>query len=196
MTRTAINPEAFAAALRIGLPEAMKQHPGRYPILHISAHGSPDGIQLSSGDVISWAVLREFLVPINESLQGILLLCMSACEGYSTCRMAMYVENKPHPYYVMIGNYGKPTWSDTAVAYLAFYHLLFKGVPIRDAVEAMRRASGDNGWAVETADEIKRGYVEFVESKRPPAAAQRDLEAVADKEDLSPNAKALEQSGN
>ena len=27
----------------------------------------------------------------------------------------------------MVGNYGKPTWSDTAVAYSAFYHLLSKG---------------------------------------------------------------------
>jgi hypothetical protein len=172
----------------------MKQFPGRYPILHISAHGGPDGIQLSSGDVITWAMLREFLVPINESLQGILLLCMSACEGYSASRMAMYVENKPYPYYVMIGNYGRPTWSDTAVAYLAFYHQPFKGVPIRDAVDAMRSASGDSGWAVEMADEIKRGYVELVESKRPSDEVQKDLEAVADLEGLPPDAKALEQS--
>src|SRR5574341_1196771 len=80
VSRTAINPEAFVAALRIGLPEAMKQFPGHYPILHLSAHGSTGGIQLSSRDIITWNRLRELLVPINESLRGGLLLCMSACE--------------------------------------------------------------------------------------------------------------------
>src|SRR5690349_12238880 len=65
VTRTAINSVAFGAALRIGLPEAMKQYPGRYPILHVSAHGSMEGIQLSSGEVIGWLQLRELIVPIN-----------------------------------------------------------------------------------------------------------------------------------
>src|SRR5258705_8448442 len=48
VSRTAINREAFVAALRIGLTEAMKEFPGRYPILHLSAHGSNEGIQLST----------------------------------------------------------------------------------------------------------------------------------------------------
>ena len=85
LSRTAINREAFEAALQIGLPEAMKQFAGRYPMLHLSAHGASEGIQLSSGETISWPELRELLVPINESLGGDLLLCMSACEGYSAC---------------------------------------------------------------------------------------------------------------
>lgn len=194
VTRTAINSEAFVAALRIGLPEAMKQFPGRYPIIHLSAHGGGDGIQLSSGDTINWHSLRQYLVPINESLQGTLLLCMSACEGYGACRMAMEIGDSPHPYFAMIGNFGQPTWSDTAVSYLAFYHLLSKGWPIPDAVDAMKSASGDSSWVVETADQIKRNYIEFLESKFAPAQAQQELETVAEREDLSPNAKALEKS--
>ncbi len=37
VVRTAINSEAFVAALRIGLPEPMKQFPGRHPILTSAA---------------------------------------------------------------------------------------------------------------------------------------------------------------
>lgn len=194
VTRTAINPEAFVAALRVGLPEAMKQFPGRIPIVHLSAHGGKAGVQLSSGDVVSWASLPMLLIPINECLQGALLLCMSACEGYSACQMAMELGGAPHPYFAMIGNFSTPSWSDTTVSYLCFYHLLAKGWHIPDAVEAMKVASGDPHWAVETADETKRSYIEFAKTKAEPAIVQRALEAVAQQENLSPNAKALESA--
>lgn len=193
VVRTAINREAFVAALRIGLPEAMKQFPGRHPILHLSAHGGPDGIQLSSGEIVTWAQLRALVLPINDSLQGALLLCMSACEGYAACRMAMEIGDAPHPYFAMIGNVASPSWSDTAVSYLAFYHLLAKGRTILDAVDAMKSASGEFGWAVRTADEIKQSYVDFVKTRVEPATAQRDLETVAEEAQLGPDAKALER---
>jgi hypothetical protein len=192
VARTAINTEAFVAALRIGLPEAMKQCPGRYPILHLSAHGGTEGIQLSSGEIVTWADLRELLVPINQSLQGALLLCMSACEGYSACRMAMEINDAPHPYFAMIGNFSTPTWSDTAVSYLSFYHLVVKGRSIREAVEAMKIASGDSNWIVQTADEIKQSYIGYVQNKVQPAVVQGELQAAAEEEPLPPSAKALE----
>jgi hypothetical protein len=191
VTRTAINEEAFIAALRVGLPEAMKLFPGRHPVLHLSAHGSSAGLQLSSGQVIYWHELRGLLTPINQSL-GALLLCMSACEGYSACQMAMQEGNAPHPYFVMVGNCGTPTWSDTAVAYLTFYHLLAKGRAIPDAVAAMSAASGDSKWLVETADASKQGYIEFIKAQNIPAQAQQQLEVVAEQQPLPANAKALE----
>jgi hypothetical protein len=193
VSRTAINMEAVIAALKIGLPEAMKQYPGRYPILHLSAHGGTQGIQLSSGQVITWPDLRQMLVPINQSLQGLLLLCMSACEGYSACQMAMEEGDAPHPYFAVVGNPGKPTWSDTAVSYLAFYHLLAKGKSVAECAQAMCAASGDDGWIAETAEEAKRGYMEFLKSKVEPAAAQQELEAVAQQEDVPADAKTLEK---
>ena len=195
VVRTAINSEAFIAAMRIGLSEAMKLCPGRHPILHLSAHGSKDGIQLSSGEIVGWVDLRSLLLPVNVSLQGALLLCMSACEGYSACQMAMQVGDGPHPYFAMVGNCGTPSWSDTAVSYLTFYHLLAKGWTILDAVQAMKIASGDAKWIIQTAEEIKRGYIEFLQAKVEPAAAQRELETVAEHAVLPANATALEAGG-
>jgi hypothetical protein len=192
IARTAINSEAFGAALKIGLPEAMKQCPDRFPILHVSAHGGKDGIQLSSGEIITWTQLRELLLPINESLQGALLLCMSACEGFNACQMAMEIQDAPHPYFAMIGNFGTPSWSDTAVSYLAFYHLLAKGHTVLDAVEAMKVASGDSQWVARKADEIRQSYIQFVNEKVTLVAAQQNLETAADRSQLSVNAKALE----
>lgn len=193
ITRTAINTDAFRAALTVGLPEAMKQLPGRYPILHLSAHGATPGIQLSSGAIITWSDLRQLLVPINESLRGALLLCMSACEGYSACQMAMQQqENVKHPYFAMVGSYGQPTWSDTAVSFLAFYHLLAKGRTVPEGVQAMNAASGLNTWTAEGAEETRRNYIEFLKISSQPDQAQRELETVAEQTALSPDAKALE----
>ena len=190
--RTAINLEAFKAALLYGLSEVMKMFPGHYPILHLSAHGGEEGIQLSSNETITWAELRDFLVPINSSLNGTLLLCMSTCKGYSACRMAMEVGDMPHPYFAMIGNFGTPTWPDTSVAYMTFYHLIAKGQTIPDAVIAMRAASGDHDWVAETAEMSKQGYIEFVKNQVQATDIQRELENVADEAQLPPDAKALE----
>lgn len=190
-SRTAINREAFLVAIKLGLPEAMKAFPESYPIVHLSAHGSHHGIELSSKEVIAWQVLRELLVPVNQSLNGCLLLCMSACQGYSACQMAMQVGNDPHPYYGMIGSCESPTWSDTAVSYLSFYHLLSKGRSIPESVKGMSAASGIE-WHFVTAEESRQSYMDFAKLMNEPQVVQRELEVVAEKEPLSPNAKGLE----
>lgn len=192
IVRTTINPAAFVAALRIGLPEAMKLFPDRLPILHISAHGSREGIQLSSGAVINWDLLRELVLPINQGLGGVLLLCMSACDGYNACQMAMVKDDLPHPYFAMVGHCGTPTWSDTAVAYASFYHLLSKGHRVPTAVAAMNQASGETQWVAELAEETKRGYLEYISSVVPERARQ-DIEASVDRGSVSDESKALEQ---
>jgi hypothetical protein len=193
VTRTAIDRTAFTAALQLGLPEAMKAFPDRIPILHLSAHGSTKGIALSTGDPVSWGDLRDLVQPINASLSHNLLLCMSACEGYSACQMAMRAGDEPYPYFGIVGHMRKPTWSDTAVAYSAFYHLLCKGFIIREAVDGMIAACGDDGWVFETAEESKQAFLDF--NKVDLGGAQRELEAAADQE-ASPNAKALETTAN
>lgn len=106
--RLAVNLEAFTAAIRIGLHEAMEAFPNTIPILHISAHGFSEGIQLSSGEVVLWHQLRELLIPVNQALSGSLIVCMSTCEGYSGSRMAMVPESNDHPFWAIIGNCGKP----------------------------------------------------------------------------------------
>ena len=162
--RLAVNLEAFSAAINIGLTEAMEANPNKIPILHISAHGFSEGIQLSSGEVILWGQLREFLIPVNQALSGSLIVCMSTCEGYSGSQMAMNSESNDHPFWAIIGNGDKPTWPETAVAFATFYHLIANGHFILGAVEAMRIASGNDSFFVTTAEESKQGYIEYIKN--------------------------------
>lgn len=173
--RLAINLDAFSAALAIGLTEAMSAMPGAVPILHISAHGFSDGIQLSSGEVITWLNLKDMLAPINKSLNNSLIVCMSTCEGYSGSQMAMLSEPENFPFFALVGNGSKPTWPETAVAFSTFYHLLANNHYVQDAVTAMCVASGNDKFYLTTAEQSKQQYLEFV-AKMDAGKAKENLE--------------------
>lgn len=191
VTRLAISKEAFEAAIKIGLPEEMKNFSGLTPVLHISAHGEQNGLQLSNTEEIAWTDLRNLLLPINKALNGALLLCMSSCKGFSACRMAMNTNDTEHPFFAVIGNTKEPTWSDTAIAYSSFYHLIAKGEYIVHAVEAMRKASGNDNFTDITAIEAQKAYIDVI-NKENAQEAQIELQQEAEKEPPSPMAKKLE----
>jgi hypothetical protein len=185
VVRIAISREAFEASLRVGITEAMQAYPGLVPILHISAHGNEEGIGLSSGEHITWRELRELFKPINHALGGALLVCLSCCKGYSGTRMAMYPDDPNEPYFALIGNIDSPTWADTAVAYAALYHLLGKGEYLVDAVPAMRVASGNEYFVLESSERSKQAYLAFLQTVDVEAAEERLGESVVTSEPVS-----------
>lgn len=191
VTRVAISSTAFDAALRIGLVEEMQAMPRLLPIIHLSAHGSQEGIQLSNGEIITWTNLRNLLLPINRALHNWLLLCMSSCKGFAACKMAMLVSASEHPFCSMVGNLGTPEWADTAVAYTAFYHLFAKDYRIDEAVLAMRGASGDNGWDFTTAAQAQADFLEQLYRINAERARQQ-LQELLSKQPVSASAKKLE----
>jgi len=66
------------------------------------------------------------------------------------------------PYYAIVGSHGSPTWSETAVAYASFYHLLGKGEYVKEAVNAMRVASGNPTFVVEWAEDSRKSFLEYI----------------------------------
>ena len=177
VSRVAITREAFEAALKVGIAEAMAQNPGLAPIIHLSAHGNTEGIGLSSGEHITWNHLRDLLKPINKALSGALVVCLSCCEGYAGIRMAMHHDSDP-PYFALIGNTTSPTWSETAIAYATLYHQIAKGEYFQDAVAAMCHASGNGGFVLENAETSKRVYLDYLATLNP-ASAQEQLRLAA-----------------
>ena len=170
VVRKAVNSEMFNSALRSGLPLAMQSWPDLVPIIHISAHGNDDGIELTSKEIINWWELRALLVPINQALMNRLVVCMSSCSGYSAHVMAL--EDDQYPFHVLIGNGGTPTWSETAVAYATFYHLMGAGVRVADCVAGMRAASNNDFFWTRWAKEAREQYLEFVKKAELEKASQ------------------------
>jgi len=187
--KLAVNLEAFRASFIVGLQEYLEKANALPPILHISAHGSISGIELTSKEVLGWDKLRDLIMPINKALKGNLILCVSSCEGFAACRMAM--KEGDIPFLGMVGHPGSPTWSDTAVAFATFYHLLAKGYYFQGAVEAMRIASGDKGFMGIQGKTAKEIYIKKVEELRMQAILEALSKIVPKVE--SPLAKALKR---
>lgn len=125
------------------------------PIIHISAHGDSKGIRLTSGEFFSWIELEKLLTPLNKVLDGYLLLFMSSCEGLKAGSM-VFNESSDCPFYALVGNSGKPAWSETLVGYMTIYHLLGKGFDIKKAVETANIASGNENFHILDTPTVKK----------------------------------------
>jgi hypothetical protein len=165
------SPKTFEMSLQERLVQSLKAHPNMLPILHFSMHGNNEGIQISSGDFLSWTQLRHAIAPLNNQMNGSLLISMSSCMGGSGCRMAMHDEKSPS-FWALVGNSGEALWSDAAVAYVTFYHLFFKGVAIDECVAAMRKASGDQRFMAFFGADVRAGWDSFQQRNRAQALAE------------------------
>lgn len=154
----------FTASIGDRLPEALKRF-NLLPIVHLSMHGNNDGVALTNGEFLSWGNLRILLAPLTNAMQGGLLICMSSCFGSSGCRMAMHGKND-QPFWALVGNSGSSQWADSSVAYVTFYHLFFKDVPIEECVKRMRLASGDNNFIVSFGHMLKADWAVYIEKIR------------------------------
>ena len=140
--------------------------------LHIGAHGDKNGIELTDGSVITWPQLRQLLVPLCRNTAGLLLLSMASCEGLNAKKSAWALTGLPGvdelPFLAVVGSAGKPVWSETALGYATLYHHLKAGSSMDDAVGAMQRASGHQGFAWVRADrereEFQRGFEAYLDS--------------------------------
>ncbi|MFH2033809.1 MAG: hypothetical protein ABIJ26_03790, partial [Candidatus Margulisiibacteriota bacterium] len=114
---------------------------------------------LCSQEFMTWDELKTQLKPINDVLGGCLIICMSSCESFHACTMAMTLEENDKPFLALIANSSKPQWSDSAIAYATFYHLLAKISKIKEAVEAMKKASGDGNFVLVLGPKIKGDFI-------------------------------------
>jgi hypothetical protein len=139
----------FMDALGRQTVEAMQRN--RVPVIHLSMHGSPEGLVLTDGKFLSWADLNWKFRVINLKLNHVLIVCLSSCYGLSGLRMLRgetahgILENQP-PFRLLVSNLDPVPWSDAAIAFSTFYHLLERGKSPNELVDAMRVASGNDGF--------------------------------------------------
>lgn len=157
--------EMFKQTLTTRLGQALQNYPGMFPIMHFSMHGNQEGISLTNGDQISWDDLRQMLKPLNEAVNDGILICMSSCFGSSGCRMAMH-ENTDKPFWALIGNSNSAQWDDAAVAYVTFYHQIFKGETVEKSVDIMKIASGDDNFMHFNGNKVKEDWATFMTNQR------------------------------
>lgn len=157
---------SFAAITRLGPSDNREGEYIGFPrlYLHFSCHGSEEGIQLTSGEVVEWKGLGAQLltlgvqmkifqpdaVPVIPMLQ--VGITMSACSGLFAKAMAT---DKFCPFAFLVGSSKPVTWSDSLTAFITFYHhIAHKGRTLRPSVKAMNGAAmlRDAFEAVDAAD--------------------------------------------
>lgn len=154
--------ETLFEALSPRLIKACNYQSPRVPILHFSLHGDSDNIGLTSGESLSWHDLRHLLLPLNRQIRGGLIICMSSCFGLFGYKMAMCEDNEPS-FFAIVGNAHTTTWADSAVAYIAFYHRLFKGASVEQSVQAMKSASGDDNFNFQYGQDVKTAWLQYIQ---------------------------------
>lgn len=122
------------------------------PIIHISAHGGEDGIELTDGDVIYWEKLNRLLTelhakigplnfppPLPQNLPKV-LVCLSSCSAFKG-----FAENQPPTGVIqaIVGAADDVGWCEALIAFSTFYYqtLILKS-DYSSAVVAMNLAAG------------------------------------------------------
>ena len=82
-------------------------------------------------------------------------------------------ENAPLPFHSLIGHHDKGNWNDMAIAFATFYHQLSKGSSIAHAIEAMKAASGNDRFSVQSGSELQKSFREYMQKERMKEAIQR-----------------------
>ena len=154
--------QSFKIALYQRLSQAMNDYPAHFPILHFTMHGNQKGIQLTNETFITWLELYNYLMPIKQQIKqqydASLLICMSSCYGSFASSMA---QNQYYSSFnFLVGNKNEVFWNDATVAYITFYHFLFKNNrSIYDCVERMKLASDNNDFELWNGEEMRNVYI-------------------------------------
>ncbi|UYZ58144.1 hypothetical protein [Hymenobacter latericus] len=88
----------YSAEDFIGALEEVKsgaKEDGFLPIIHIEAHGSNQGLEMESGEVITWNILGLHLRHINTLTKNNLLVVLGACYGIEIWQQITVITRAP-----------------------------------------------------------------------------------------------------
>ena len=134
----------------------------RWPILHISAHGSHDGIALTrSDDFIRWKELTEYFRKINTIMKGALIITFSSCQGSYAAKEA--VTAGASPYYALVAPARDVSLSDLAIGFSSFYHVLSKTWNIQKSYDAMKSATLNDAFQLYITKTLREDYKKYLD---------------------------------
>lgn len=106
-----------------------------YPVLHIEMHGSPEGIQTSNLEFISWLELQNRIVELNISCKGNLFLTMATC--YGSYIFKLIKPNLTSPFWGFVGSFDEIFPDEIMTNYKAFYEEFIDSLNINKAIDKL-----------------------------------------------------------
>ena len=71
-----------------------------------------------------------------------------------------------HTFGVLVSNTAAVSWADAAVAYVAFYHRLFRDSSVAEATAAMKSASGDQNFVWFLGSAVKHKWNRWISERQ------------------------------
>lgn len=114
---------------------------GELITLQIETHGCEEGIELASGELVTWKLFFGLIRPINVKLINLLLVCMSMCYGGA---LITHIEpEKRAPYLAFIGTGREIKGGVLLDGFTAFYENYHNLLDSFAAFEALKNATID-----------------------------------------------------
>lgn len=150
-----------------------------FPLIHIEAHGSTDGIHLSNGDVVVWTELFSISRSLNITLKNSLVMMLAMCEGATY--LGRFEPDKRAPFLAAIACFNKIDSNKLLNVYEVFYDHFFFNLSLLDAVNEMNRELDDNKSVFHL---LKSDYMfdQMMDENRDPVHFQKVIDQVAVKQ--------------
>lgn len=96
------------------------------PLIHIEAHGSPEGIVLESGEFVHWIGVSFMITEINALSKNQTVVVLACCHGANIHKAAHILLRCP--YNLIIAPVEEATFEDIQVGFTEFYEKLFSSL--------------------------------------------------------------------
>lgn len=114
--------------------------------LHIEAHGSVDGIALSSGEIVEWKDFYDLIRPINIALGHLLFVVMAMCSSIAMISSISVEERAPYRAFICTTREMYP--NELYEGFLSFYEKFCNLLDVFEAMTALQREICDeNGYS-------------------------------------------------
>lgn len=112
-----------------------KMKAGEVFTLHFETHGSSEGIELNSLEVVKWKDFFDLIRPINIKMGHLLVIIMAMCKGGAL--VSHHEIEKRAPYKAFVASFKDIMTDDITRGFLAFYENYNHILDIFNAYEAM-----------------------------------------------------------
>ncbi|MBX0290129.1 hypothetical protein K3G63_06745 [Hymenobacter sp. HSC-4F20] len=112
------------------------------PYLHFEVHGSRTGLELASGETMSWEELAGYLRNINIATRNNLVVSLASCYGgYMFTEISPIVEA---PFCGIIGPLSKVGMGEIEEGFYNFFENMLTGDGLENAIQALNEVNPSN----------------------------------------------------
>ncbi len=147
------------------------------PFIHFEVHGSPHGLELGNGELVSWKDLYPYLIAINTCTKNNLFLTLATCYGASISETCDIRVRAPLAWY--IGPTNTISSEEAYGDYTVFFDRLLDSLDIYTALTAMNAQNPNRPYTFYSAEEFyKDALKQWIEEHKVPEKQEQQKQYI------------------